>query len=66
MASTDRSPLEHLRTYYDDAERVCPDCGHEDESGGWRCETDGSVVHYRHRCPGCGAVREHTLRVPRR
>lgn len=58
-----RSPLERLRAYYEHEELVCPDCGYEDEDGNWTSETDGGVVQYRHECPQCGAVREHSLDV---
>ena len=56
-----RTALERLRSHYDDVELVCPECGYEDEEGGWESETDGSVVEYYHECPSCAAVREHTL-----
>lgn len=57
-----RSPMERLRAYYDHEELTCPDCGYEDDNGGWESETDGKQVHYYHECPSCDAVREHTLR----
>lgn len=57
----DRSPMERLKQYYDHEELVCPECGHEDENGNWKSETNGSEVHYTHECPCCGAVREHTM-----
>lgn len=60
---TSRSALEWLRQHYDDEELVCPDCGYRDDEGAWASETDGSVVHYYHECPGCDAVREHTVHL---
>lgn len=62
--AANQSPIERLRSYYDEEELVCPDCGYEDDPGSWEGETDGNQVHYFHECPGCGAVREHTMTLP--
>lgn len=58
-----RSPMEWLRSHYDEEELTCPDCGYEDEEGSWVSETNGKQVHYFHECPACDAVREHTIRL---
>lgn len=64
MATDDgRSPMERLRTHYDNEELTCTECGYEDDGGAWESETNGSEVHYYHECPQCGAVREHSLSV---
>jgi uncharacterized Zn finger protein len=55
--------MERLRAYYDHEELVCPACGYEDESGSWESETNGHEGHYFHECPGCGAVREHSMQL---
>lgn len=57
-----RSAFERLKTYYQRAEPVCPECGHEYEEGAWTAETDGAGVVYRHTCPSCGAERAHSVR----
>lgn len=62
---TTRSPMERLKSFYDHEELVCPECGHEDDDGSWRSETDGHEVHYFHECPSCGAVREHSMMLSR-
>ena len=52
--------LERLREHYD-VELVCPDCGYEDGGGRWNATTNGAEIAYRHECPSCGSVNEHTF-----
>jgi rubredoxin len=59
MAGRTRSgatAFEDYRLRLDATSRRCPDCGHVDAESGWRAETTGSRVTYRHVCPACGAV----------
>lgn len=57
------TPFERLRSVFDERDLLCPECGHEDEDGGWRAETNGKHVRYRHVCPRCDTrrVQRYTL-----
>ncbi|MEZ3163596.1 HVO_0649 family zinc finger protein [Halorubrum sp. RMP-47] len=66
MSDRSRSPFERLREYYEHEERVCPECGFEDEEGAWEAEADGADVVYTHTCSECGAERRHSLELPDR
>ncbi|WP_411965517.1 HVO_0649 family zinc finger protein [Haloferax sp. YSMS24] len=53
--------LDRLRERYTDVERVCSECGFDDEDGEWSAKTTGSSVFYRHICPSCGNIETRTL-----
>ncbi|SDM08043.1 hypothetical protein SAMN04487949_0767 [Halogranum gelatinilyticum] len=57
------TPLDRLKTHYDDVDLTCPKCGYEDADGHWRVQTSGKEVHYQHLCPSCGASRRRTIRL---
>lgn len=57
------TPFEWVETHYEETEMKCPDCGYVDEEGNWESETDGHRITYRHTCPSCDAVREHTFEL---
>lgn len=66
MAAERRSgttPLDRLRSHYDDVDLKCPKCGYVDESGKWRVTMTGGRVDYHHLCPSCGARRTRTVRT---
>ncbi|SEW31578.1 HVO_0649 family zinc finger protein [Natrinema salifodinae] len=56
-----RTPLERIRTRYENTDKKCPECGYVDESGNWESKTDGRTLVYRHVCPSCDASREHVF-----
>ena len=60
---TGTTPLDGLRSHFDDSEATCPECGYEDDDGGWKAVTTGDRVLYRHVCPSCGAISKRTLRL---
>ncbi|PSP99576.1 hypothetical protein BRC94_06960 [Halobacteriales archaeon QS_5_70_17] len=58
-----RTKFERVRARYEETEKKCTDCGYVDQEGNWVSETDGSRIVYRHTCPSCDAVREHTFEL---
>jgi hypothetical protein len=55
--------FEGYRFRLEERARRCPDCGHVDARGGWRAETTGARVTYRHVCPACDAVARFEIRL---
>lgn len=53
--------LEWIRNRYESTEKKCPECGYVDREGNWASGTDGRHIVYRHVCPCCDAVHEHTF-----
>ncbi|MFB6165792.1 MAG: HVO_0649 family zinc finger protein [Haloarculaceae archaeon] len=63
MAVSHSTPFGRLKRHYEDDDMVCPECGHEDEDGGWQTETNGRRIDFRHVCPSCGDIRVRTLKL---
>lgn len=59
------TPLERVRSRYENTDTRCPECGYVDEKGNWTSKSNGRRVVYHHTCPSCSADREHVFDLSR-
>ncbi len=58
------TPLERLRSRYENTETKCTECGYvDDERENWTSRSNGRRIVYHHVCPSCDAGSEHVFRI---